>query len=218
MNKCLICSKQMSNFSLNKFLNPKEIICDDCYFKMGSIDKKFRIDGIKAIALYRYNDFTKKIILQIKMHNDYELAKNILNNKKNYLSKKFKNYCLTYVPSTEESNNQRGFNHVETIFSDITIESERLFLKKENYKQSNVKFKDRKGISKVIDIKKAPKSNKNYLLLDDIVTSQNSLKACINLLKKNNVSNIKVLVFAYNCRNSKKFSLSKFSIKRIFKI
>ncbi|MDD3383584.1 MAG: phosphoribosyltransferase family protein [Bacilli bacterium] len=218
MNRCLICQKQIKDFSLNKFLNPNELICDNCYCQMNSIDKKFKINGIKAIALYKYNDFMKKVILQIKMHKDYELAQNILNNKINSLKRKFKNYYLVYVPSTKDSDQQRGFNHVETIFNGIGIKKDNIFFKKENYKQSNIKFKDRNKISKIIDLKKRPQINQKYLIVDDIITSQNSLKTCINLLKKNNVSKIKVLVLAYNCRNNKKFYSLKLLKRIIFKI
>jgi len=74
-----------------------------------------------------------------------------------------------------------------------------LFYKKENYKQSNLKYNERKNVEHIIDvIDKKKITNKKYLIFDDIYTSGSTLKTIIKILLKNNVKkeNISSIIIA----------------------
>lgn len=196
---CLICHSEIT-FTNNSCLDDVDI-CKTCYRKMPVIFKKFKIGKISAMAIYHYSDFIKQLILKVKAKGDLELAKCFLSPIKEYIQNKYNNYTLIPVPSSLKQNLQRGYNHVVEIFKVLNLPFEQLLSKKGNYKQSNQIKLLRHKISENIEIEKSkivPK--KRYLLVDDIITSGETLKACIEQLKSCGAKNIKVLVIAFNCR------------------
>lgn len=196
---CLICfndlldSVSLTNiFSLNK-------ICDKCLnsFKHLNIHKK--IIGTDVWFLYEYNAFIKKLIYQYKGCYDIELKDVFLNKYKKIIKRKYKGYTIIFPPSNKEDNLARGFLHIEEIIKTLKMKYEILFYKKENYKQSNLKYNERKNVEHIIDvIDKKKITNKKYLIFDDIYTSGSTLKTIIKILLKNNVKkeNISSIIIA----------------------
>ena len=73
------------------------------------------------------------------------------------------------------------------------------FYKVDNYKQSEQSFNERQNIKDHIFIKKnLPIKNKKILIIDDIITSGNTIITIINLILKNYspIRDIKVLIIA----------------------
>ena len=67
------------------------------------------------------------------------------------------------------------------------------------------KFKERKQIFKEIEIEKNINlKDKNILLVDDIITTGNTLTAAIRIMRKQQVKDIKILVLAMNKGNETK--------------
>ncbi len=200
MKKCLLCEQDINDFSLSSLLNYESKICAKCYQKLPVIYRHFKVADCRSYAIFSYRDKIKEILLQIKMSNDLELARNLLKPYKSYLEKKYKGYVVVAVPSSTSKNTERGFNHVNEIFAILALSHQILFEKSQEYKQSDQRFENRKNVAKIIKLSGVVDRNKKYLIVDDIVTSSQSLKACINLLKQAGVSKIQCLVVAYNCR------------------
>lgn len=196
---CLICHKEITFFNNSRLDNID--LCKTCYNKLPTIYKKFKIGKIKAMAVYNYSDFIKQLILKLKAKGDLELAKCFLSPIKEHIKNSYSNYTLIPGPSSERQNTQRGYNHVVEIFRVLDLPIAQVLYKKEGYKQSNQTKMLRHQIAKHLIIDKFKIVPKNrYLLVDDIITSGETLKACIELLKSCGVKKIKVLVIAYNCR------------------
>lgn len=201
-NECLICRNNVEA-SLNNLITSNNRICDKCLTKLEPNVKKIKIDGVSGLVLLNYNEFVKTVILQIKANDDYELALNILKPFKYFILENYSKFIFVPVPSTKKSNLKRGFNHVEAIFSSLGVELAPILEKTSDYKQSSAKFKDRSAVVKNIRLIENQTLPTRALIIDDIITSGSSLRACINILRHNNVKNITFIVLANNCRKMK---------------
>ena len=95
--------------------------------------------------------------------------------------KKYHGYKILYVPSSKEKLRQRGFNHLEQIFSSLKLEEVKgLKMKAELCQQS----KDLKSRSAMIDnyIYEGKRVDK-LLVVDDVCTSGSSLKGVFKAIK-----------------------------------
>ena len=182
---CQICNKQIKPSLLFE-----SCICETCLNKMNVILKTFKIDGVKCLALYSYDSLTRSLIYQYKGLHDIGLQNIFLSPFLSFLKFIFHSYTLIYPPSYSNKHN-------EDLFSSLNLKTEDLFYKTIDYKQSDQSFENRVFISNYIKLKTKPLSKK-YLLVDDVMTSGNTLKACINLLKKENIKQIKVLLISLN--------------------
>lgn len=193
LSKCLICHKDIAS----SFLLANSKICKQCFKNFKIINERILIDDVKCLILYEYNDFMKSLIVNIKGYKDIELAQVFLQPFKNILKTLYKNYEIVPIPSSSKSDLKRGFNHVEEIFKVLDLPINHLFKKRTNYKQSSQHKIGRLNIFKeIIYIKNyLPKSTK-ILLVDDITTTNSSLRICIKLLRENGFSNISCLVIA----------------------
>ncbi len=101
------------------------------------------------------------------------------------------------VPSYEEDDKIRGFNHVETIFSRIKLPMVKALHKTDHFKQAENSGKERKNIKDYLKIKNVPGiTGKKVLLVDDVYTTGSTMKACIELVQKLNPKEIKILVMS----------------------
>lgn len=196
-NNCLICFKELEDEISFANLFSYRIICDKCLNSFKHLNIFEKILGIDVWFLYSYNDFMKKLIYQYKGCYDLALKDVFLYYYRAKIQKKYRKYTIIFPPSNENEDKKRTFLHIEEIVKTLKMKYEILFYKNQEYKQSSQKFKDRKNIEKIIEIKKNIE-NKKYLIIDDIYTSGSTLKTIIKILLKNNVKkeNISALIIA----------------------
>ena len=114
----------------------------------------------------------------------------------------YKGYLLVPVPSYFESDNKRGFNHVEEIFSSLKLISNKCLKKTKDIKQANLSKKQREKIDKVLIIENGEiLKGKKVLIVDDIYTTGSTLNACINLVRKYYPKVLKCLIL---CKKTSK--------------
>ena len=92
------------------------------------------------------------------------------------------------------------------MFKVLDLPIEKIIVKTDNFKQSSLSKKERENIYlklKIIDGEKI--SNKNVLLVDDVMTTGSSVKSCIKLLSKFNPKSIKILIMSKNRRTMSNF-------------
>ena len=152
---------------------------------------------MKGIYLYDYDDEIKELLYQVKGCFDYELSPVFLSPFLHELKLMFHNYYLVCAPSSDQDNEIRGFNHVSSIFAPLGLKEIKLLRKKEKYKQSDQHFDDREKIKEIITLSDTKNlTGKNILLVDDVLTTGNTLHACYELIKSLNPKKIKILVLA----------------------
>lgn len=134
------------------------------------------------------------------MKNDIALGMVFLTPFKNYIQCLYRDYIILPIPSTKKSDKQRGFNHVIEIFKILDLKIKEVFYKAKDYKQTSQRFEKRSEVNKVIKIKSTLDKSKKYLLVDDVITSGSTIKTCIELLRKQGIKSIKVLVICDNYR------------------
>lgn len=195
---CKVCNGDKNEFFLNDFFYVnKHNICYKCFSDLIVIKEKNRIGNYECYSLYEYSGKIKDLIFQFKGLKDYELKDIFLEFFLEELNFKYKGYIVTFAPSYYLDDKERGFNHVEAMFSSLKNIKIPLFTKKTNYKQSNQKYIDRKNISKVIELDKTKLIGINkVLIVDDVLTSGNTLKTCAELLTKAGITNIKLLTIS----------------------
>lgn len=172
-------------------------MCSQCKRKLKPVFKKFKIDNINGLTIYEYDEDIKTLIFQFKGCGDYELKDLFVSPFSKYLSKKFKNYLVLPVPSSKERIEDRGFEHVNEMFSCLKLKMIEPIIKIKNEKQSSKSYKDRLKVASCFKlISNEEIKDKNILLVDDICTTGSTLKAIKNLLLEGGAKKIEILVVA----------------------
>ena len=201
MVNCKLCFEKIHFNGINALIKNR-MICQKCYNGFELINKKEYINGIEVRYLYEYNDFLKKNIYLLKGCYDIELKDMFLDRWKYILRLIYKGYLLVPVPSYFESDNKRGFNHVEEIFSSLKLISNKCLKKTKDIKQANLSKKQREKIDKVLIIENGEiLKGKKVLIVDDIYTTGSTLNACINLVRKYYPKVLKCLIL---CKKTSK--------------
>ncbi len=193
---CKVCFKEIRNKSFHHLFNNASI-CDKCLQKYHPKFKQFIFEGINALSIYEYKDTIKEKLFAFKGCYDYELYSTFLNIYENELRIKYIGFYIVFVPSTKESNEARGFNHVKEMFKFLKLPELDLLRKEGNDKQAKSTYQERKKVGKhIVLASKIDLRNKKILLVDDVITTGATLKASINLIKSLNPLKIEILTMA----------------------
>ncbi len=205
---CKICFKDIKVDTFhNVFSSP--YICSKCLKNLNPVFKKFSINGIKALAIYTYNEEIKKLIFVFKGCGDYELKDVFISPFINEIKVRYKSFIIIPIPSSKESDINRGFNHVIEIFKglNLTILKDSI-VKIKNEKQSDKNYFERQKVKDLFKVNNLSEiKNKNILIVDDICTTGASLKSMVKLIKPFQPKKIEILVIAK--REFSKEELSK---------
>ena len=194
---CKICFKRMEIYDMCRLFDADVCVCQQCQDELNPKFKSFRVDGYKALAIYEYTPFIKKLIYQYKGCFDYELNETFLNLYIKEIKLRFHGYKIIPIPSYIEDDKKRGFNHVVEAFKKLDLEVLPIITKTAHQKQADKSAKKRKEINKYLAFnEKIDLKNTKVLLVDDIYTTGNTMKAVINMVEKLNPKEIRVLVLA----------------------
>lgn len=163
---------------------------------MGPVLRSFLVDNVECFHLYFYTEKIQEILYQFKGCKDYELRTVFLEYYKDYLNYKFRGYILIPAPSYQKNDEERGFNHVEEIFSVLNLKMKKCIHKTKQVKQADLTTKERQEIGSVLEIDNVDLSGKKVLLVDDVYTTGSTIKAMINLVRQKGAKKIKVLLMS----------------------
>lgn len=180
------------------FLVKRDIcLCSKCRKLFKPKFVSFNVININALAIYNYDNQIKTYLYQFKGCFDYELFDTFLERYYKPLSILYSGYTIVPIPSHENDDKNRGFNHVEEIFSRLSLPMVKALRKTAQIKQSDQSKNDRKNIKKYMELIPLPQlAGKKILLVDDVYTTGSTMKAAIELVKKLKPKDIKVLVLS----------------------
>lgn len=194
---CKKCFHDDSYNSLHSLINLNYFICNKCLKNMNPIFYEFKFENIRSLAIYRYNDELRNVIYLLKGCYDYELRDILILPFRLELSLRYFGYTLIPIPSIKENDEKRGFNHVEAIFSPLNLNMIKCLYKTKNINQHQLNYKERiEGYNKFRIDENIDLKNKKILLVDDIMTTGETLKSCLELIKSKHPKNIKILILA----------------------
>ena len=194
---CKICFKKIEISDFCRLFDDKVCICAACQQSLEPKFIHFKVDQYKALAIYEYNEFIKKQIYLFKGCFDYERKEVFLNLFFREINTLFKGYKMIPIPSYEEDDKNRGFNHVIEAFGLLNLKILKILEKTAHHKQATKGAKSRKNIIKYLAIKDPiDLSKEKVLLVDDIYTTGSTMRSALNLIEKLHPKEIRILVLA----------------------
>lgn len=199
---CVICGTHvLKEIAIKNFFFKQKGVCPHCLKEFEEAFIKEQSRGIEVFYIYWYNDFFRSLLYQFKGLYDIALKDVFLLKYRNYIQRKYSGYVIAIAPSYMEENRIRKFIPLLEIVTQLNMPVFLGLYKKSNHKQAIKRWKERQEIKKIIGIHNGEELyHKKVLFIDDVVTSGNTMEACIDLINKSDVSDIKVLILAKNKR------------------
>lgn len=215
---CLGCSLSgvyFCHFCIKKLKLVNKDICISCrkssYYGLTHLQclKKFPVDGV--ISFFLYDNFFKKIIKDIKYKGAYEIWREFIRAVPTSIFQKINFYktlsealILQPIPLHQKKLKERGFNQailLANFFNQFLNFPIGNFLerKKETFPQAQMKTKKERYFNIRGSFKPLNKEKivaKNFILVDDVVTTGNTLKEAAKVLKKAGAKKVYALVLA----------------------
>jgi predicted amidophosphoribosyltransferase len=180
---CLKCFKPLDQErDLISLFFKEDNLCLSCRQQFKKNHQRFSIDGLKLSSLYIYEDFESSCLRQIKEGHDQSLAPIFLKPYLSKLNRRFKGKTLVYVPSSVQKTQERGFFVLEALYQDLNLPKIHVF-KKDEVKQSKKSKHERKAIQHSIHLIDESIQLGPTVLIDDVCTTGESLKACAHLIQ-----------------------------------
>ncbi len=190
---CLICNKELKDENDISNLIGDNIICRSCKEQFVKMDTIYRLDK-DWIVLYEYNEFLERLLFRYKEQRDVELARVFFFYHIEKIKKLSNHYTICVMCSSDKNRYIRGFEPIIQMLEVHGIKVYSPLYKIKHIKQSSKNKQERKEIQKYIkrkDYYELP--NKPILLIDDVLTTSNTLRRGIELLEPE-----KVLVLCAN--------------------
>lgn len=193
---CKLCFRPIEETTLSSIINNFDV-CSRCYEDIIPKFTEFKIDNIKALAVYDYDEKIQALIYQLKGCFDIEIATLFLERFNRELRIRYWGYVIIPIPSYKQDDEEREFNHVVELFKSLKMTTLEILEKTQKFKQALNTKTEREDIKKYLSLKENPDlSHKKVLLVDDVYTTGSTMKAAINLVKTLNPKRIEVLVIS----------------------
>ena len=195
----MICFNNINQIPSLYHLIYQPSLCLHCLNQFESYNKCHIYQGYSLTILYHYNDFFRKILFQYKGQGDYALKDAFFNAFTDF-KYKYRKHLVVIVPSSKEDNQKRGFNPNEMLVKNFSNNIFTGLYKINDYKQT--KQTNRTLVQKIIKIKNGKQLyNQDILIFDDVITSGNTITACIKIVESYHPKSITLLVMASNQLN-----------------
>lgn len=184
-----------------KVIERNDYACKECKKKFPQVGvENYAIGGYKTIAPFKYNGIFANGVKNFKFHENPAYSRQLAVPLANEIITKYDLSSIdiiTAVPMHRENKQERGYNQAELLAKEcaeilnipytVVIEKHKL-----NKAQHTLKGKEREnnvqGVYRVVD--KQIIANKNILIIDDIITTGNTLGECCKVLKKSGCQSV----------------------------
>lgn len=211
---CVLCgsfgSLLCTHCLLNKFTYLALPYCPKCNGKLRGRETVHRLcrrssslDGI--VSIFKFEKNIKKVIWSYKYQGCYLLASKLRELIKCRLTTL--NWNIDYLvplPSSQRKINQRGYDHIYLLVPEIAIKKWQGLLKKQNNKSQAQLTKQNRffnSLQNFVVENKQEIVNKNILLIDDVVTTGNTLQSAALTLKQAGANAVFALTIAKDIRD-----------------
>ena len=195
---CLWCHRSLKYEStLKNLFHIDDVLCEKCRQSMEYKPKKIKIHGIEVQGLYIYEGLFRDMLIQYKELYDEALFPVFLWKVKQELERKYRGYTIVPVPSSERKNQERGFFTVERMFEVLDLPILDLLYKTDDHEQKKMNRRERESIYSHLEMKDVKSIPDKILLVDDIMTTGETITAAYRKLKGNSKCT-KVLICGYN--------------------
>lgn len=179
--RCLYCDSKINKTTLYNIFFEEDLLCPDCRNKMKYHHQKFNNSGLDIESFYDYDSLFKDMLLQYKECYDEALKDIFLYRINNYINIKYHGYKTIYIPSTKKKIEERGFDHLNLIFDNLTLQHVKSLSMLNEISQYSKNYEERR---KMVDnlIYKGEKLNK-VLIIDDVYTTGSSLLGAYKALR-----------------------------------
>ncbi|MEY3431275.1 MAG: hypothetical protein RIS53_173 [Bacillota bacterium] len=195
MRICKYCFRHFESIHFWHLLRPP-LLCPNCYQQLEWHQRVEDWHGYKIESLFDYGPTFQKMIYQFKSNLDVELGSIFIDQHVPYLKLKYWPFTLVLAPTHEQDLRVRGFHPLIEIFKSIGLPMLTLFEKNRPYRQSEQRGLDRQHIKNVVVLKPGLQIPKNICLVDDVMTTGETLNTMIELLKPISPKHLKILVLA----------------------
>ena len=179
--KCLYCDSNYYKHSILSALIEKDKLCTACRKELKINKKVIEVNDLKVKTYFDYDSIFKSILLQYKECYDEALSEVFLYELKNYLRIRYFDYHIIYVPSSKRKLDQRGFNHLEKMFSCLNLKEAKGLRQINDYCQQDKNIIDRKKM--LNNYIYEGNRYKKVLLVDDVLTSGASIYGSYKAIK-----------------------------------
>lgn len=192
--RCLYCGKVIDSYTFRSFFLKEDELCPSCRKKMQVKRKLIGLGDFEVESFFEYDSIFKSLLLQFKECHDEALKNVFLYDLNDYLNVRYFGYQLLFVPSSERKRKERGFDHLEEIFSEVKLKRVKGLKMKKDLCQEGMDLDRRKRMTDNYIYE--GKTLQKVLIVDDMMTTGSSLRGVYNCIKVHS-KKIKVLSLAY---------------------
>lgn len=195
-NVCKRCFKSIISINFGDF-SARSPLCNACLDELNPNLRCIKLLKTNIYWIYDYNESFRNSLYLLKGCGDYEMRKIFLERQSAFLHLRFFNRIVVPAPSYRARDENRGFNHVVSIFESLNLPIENCLIKTEDRKQADMSKEERAAIKDYIRLQNTQKLvGKRVLFVDDVMTTGSTLKACVQLIKEAGAKSVDALVLA----------------------
>lgn len=219
-NKCAYCKSATENVLCSKCASfvktVREPLCDKCgkpIFACVCDNGRKKLPYEKCLSLFEYNNIkTTALIYKIKEKGNRTAVLFIASKMAELIKSGFKDVefdCVTYVPSSRFSRIRKGFDHAGAIAKEISEILDVPVILPPIVSRSSIrlKFLNKKTRKNVVKRKFVPNKYKiegKVLLVDDVMTTGETLFRCSEIIKEKGAKEIYCITAATVVKKNKK--------------
>ncbi|MGL4656281.1 MAG: ComF family protein [Sarcina sp.] len=179
----------------------EDVLCKKCLEQSSEVQCSYDILNLKDIWSCRYySQAMRSLVIEYKEKRNFEVGEYFIKLLEEKIKKENIEFdFITFVPSNKSTIKRRGFDHGEYLAKAISERFDKKVIQFLNKKEELIAQKKltaynrRENIKNAFEILNIELENKRVLLIDDVLTTGNTLSICKEIIEKNNKVDIILL-------------------------